>query len=304
MLAADGEGGAEVYSFATTRDQAKIVFGDAQNMARRTPGLKQHFGVEVGAHSVYVLKTASKFEALSAEGSTLDGLNTHFACIDELHAHKTRAVYDVVETSIGKRSQSLLWVITTAGSNRAGICYEVRGFVAKVLNGSAKDETQFGIIWGLDNTEDDEDDWTSEKSLVKANPNYGVSVMPDIIAALQAKAMTMPSAANNFKTKHLNEWVNADTSWLDMRSWDACSEPDLELTQFEGERCWVALDLASKIDIAAKVYIFKREIEGKSHFYVFGSYYLAARNGRPRRELAIPRMGTTRLNVGYRWCGY
>lgn len=274
MLAADGEGGAEVYSFATTRDQAKIVFGDAQNMARRTPGLKQHFGVEVGAHSVYVLKTASKFEALSAEGSTLDGLNTHFACIDELHAHKTRAVYDVVETSIGKRSQSLLWVITTAGSNRAGICYEVRGFVAKVLNGSAKDETQFGIIWGLDNTEDDEDDWTSEKSLVKANPNYGVSVMPDIIAALQAKAMTMPSAANNFKTKHLNEWVNADTSWLDMRSWEACSEPDLELTQFEGERCWVALDLASKIDIAAKIYIFKREIEGKSHFYVFGSYYL------------------------------
>ena len=192
MLAADGEGGAEVYSFATTRDQAKIVFGDAQNMARRTPGLKQHFGVEIGAHSVYCLKTASKFEALSAEGSTLDGLNTHFACIDELHAHKTRAVYDVVETSIGKRSQSLLWVITTAGSNRAGICYEVRGFLVKVLNGSAKDETQFGIIWGLDNTEDDDDDWTSEKSLIKANPNYGVSVMPDIIAALQAKAMTMP----------------------------------------------------------------------------------------------------------------
>jgi phage terminase large subunit-like protein len=98
----------------------------------------------------------------------------------------------VVETSIGKRSQSLLWVITTAGSNRAGICYEVRGFLVKVLNGSAKDETQFGIIWGLDNTEDDDDDWTSEKSLIKANPNYGVSVMPDIIAALQAKAMTMP----------------------------------------------------------------------------------------------------------------
>ena len=274
MLAADGEGGAEVYSFATTRDQAKIVFGDAQNMARRTPGLKQHFGVEVGAHAVYILKTASKFEALSAEGSTLDGLNTHFACIDELHAHKTRAVYDVVETSIGKRAQSLLWVITTAGSNRAGICYEVRAFVTKVLQGTAKDESQFGIIWGLDDTDEDEDDWTYEKALIKANPNYGVSVMPDIIQSLQAKAMTMPSAANNFKTKHLNQWVNADTSWLDMRSWDACTDLELDLCEFEGERAWISLDLASKIDVAAKVYLFKREMEGKAHYFVFGHYYL------------------------------
>jgi phage terminase large subunit-like protein len=274
MLAADGEGGAEVYSFATTRDQAKIVFGDAQNMARRTSGLKQHFGVDIGAHSVYVLKTASKFEALSAEGSTLDGLNTHFACIDELHAHKTRAVYDVVETSIGKRSQSMLWVITTAGSNRAGICYEVRSFVTKVLSGVTVDETQFGIIWGLDQSDEDEDDWTTEKALIKANPNYGVSVMPDIIASLQAKAMTMPSAANNFKTKHLNMWVNADSSWLDMRAWDACADAGLDLADFDGERAWIALDLASKIDVAAKIYLFKREIEGKSHYYVFGQYYL------------------------------
>ena len=77
MLCADGEGGAEVYSFATTRDQAKIVFGDAQQMARRTAGLRTHFGIEVNAHNINQLKTASKFEALSAEGSTLDGLNTH-----------------------------------------------------------------------------------------------------------------------------------------------------------------------------------------------------------------------------------
>lgn len=274
MLAADGEGGAEVYSFATTQKQAKIVFGDAQQMARRTPGLKSHFGVEVSAHAVYVMNTASKFEALSAEGSTLDGLNTHFAVIDELHAHKTRHVYDVVETSISKRTQSMLWVITTAGSDRSGICYEVRAFVVKVLNGTTKDESQFGIIWGLDTTEEDEDDWTTQKALIKANPNYGVSVMPDAITALQLKAMEMPSAANNFKTKHLNQWVNADSSWLDMRWWDACADPSLELADFEGDRAWIALDLASKIDMAAKIYLFKREIEGKEHFYIFGAYYL------------------------------
>ena len=98
MLAADGEGGSEVYSLATTRDQARIVFGDAQTMARKSAGFRSRFGVEVGAHNMNVMKTGSKFEALSAEGSTLDGLNIHFGCIDELHAHKTRTVYDVVET--------------------------------------------------------------------------------------------------------------------------------------------------------------------------------------------------------------
>lgn len=270
MLCGDAEGGAEVYSFATTRDQAKIVFGDAQNMARRTPGLRSHFGVDVNAHNINVLRTASKFEALSAEGSTLDGLNTHFACVDELHAHKTRAVYDVVETSIGKRAQSLLWVITTAGSNRSGICYEVRGFVIKVLAGVAKDESQFGIVYGLD----EEDDWTTEEALIKANPNWGVSVMPEVLLPLQAKAMTMPSAANNFKTKHLNEWVNADTAWMDMRAWDACKDTTLDPEQFAGEQTYVALDLASKVDIAAKIALHERTIDGKTHYYVFGQYYL------------------------------
>ncbi len=76
MLAADREGGAEVYSLATTRDQARIVFGDAQTMARRSPGFRNRFSVEVGAHNMHVLASGSKFEALSAEGSTLDGLSS------------------------------------------------------------------------------------------------------------------------------------------------------------------------------------------------------------------------------------
>ena len=143
MLAADREGGAEVYSLATTRDQARIVFGDAQTMARRSPGFRNRFNVNVGAHNMNVLASGSKFEALSAEGSTLDGLNIHFGCVDELHAHKTRTVYNVVEAGTGKRDNSLLWVITTAGSTRSGICYEVRSFVTKLLNGVFEDDSHF-----------------------------------------------------------------------------------------------------------------------------------------------------------------
>lgn len=266
MLAADSEGGAEIYSFATTRDQAKIVFGDAQNMVRKQSGLRSKFGVAVGARSIHVLQTASKFEALSSEGSTLDGLNTHLGIIDELHAHKTRAVYDVVETSIGKRSQSMLWIITTAGSNRAGICYEVRGFVGKILQGASTDESQFGIIYGIDAT----DDWTSPEALIKANPNYGISVMPDVIKSLQEKAMDIKSASNNFKTKHLNEWVNADVAWMDMRKWDAGAVIDLNQNDFVGQDCFIGVDLASKVDLAVIMLLFEKE----GMYYVFGEYFL------------------------------
>ncbi|MBI3223033.1 MAG: terminase large subunit, partial [Nitrosomonadales bacterium] len=198
MLTADGEGGAEVYSLATTRDQARIVFGDAQTMARKSAGFCSRFGVNVGAHNMNVLTSGSKFEALSAEGSTLDGLNIHFGCVDELHAHKTRTVYDVVETGTGKRDNSLLWVITTAGSNRAGICYEVRTFVTRLLDGVFEDDSQFGIVYGID--DGSEVDWTSESALVMANPNWNISVRPEVLLPLQAKAMQMPSAVNNFKT--------------------------------------------------------------------------------------------------------
>ena len=269
MLAADREGGAEVYSLATTRDQARIVFGDAQTMARMSPGFRSRFSVNVGAHNMHVLQTGSKFEALSAEGSTLDGLNIHLGCIDELHAHKTRTVYDVVETGTGKRDNSLLWVITTAGSNRSGICYEVRSFVTKLLNRVFEDDSQFGIIYGLD----EGDDWTAKDSLIKANPNWGISVREEILAPLQAKAMQLPSAVNNFKTKHLNEWVSADKSWMDMRAWDAGMNPDLELDQFLGQPCWVGLDLASKTDIAALVMLFQHP-DTPDAFVVFGKYYL------------------------------
>jgi phage terminase large subunit-like protein len=218
---------------------------------------------------MHVLASGSKFEALSAEGSTLDGLNIHFGCVDELHAHKTRTVYDVVETGTGKRDNSLLWVITTAGSNRAGICYEVRTFVTKLLDGVFEDNTQFGIIYGLD----DGDDWTSEIALIKANPNWGISVRPEVLVPLQAKAMQLPSAVNNFKTKHLNEWVNADTAWMDMRAWDACGDSTLDIEAFTGQPCWIGLDLASKTDIAALVLVFPHP-EVADAYVVFGKYYL------------------------------
>jgi phage terminase large subunit-like protein len=249
MLCADGEQGGEVYSTATTQDQARIVWDAACNMVKRDPGLRVTMGIEVLAHALAHGKTASLFKALSAEGSTLDGLNVHYASVDELHAHKTRTVWDVLETATAKRSQPLLWAITTAGTNRSGICYEVRSFVIKTLAGVGRNDRTYGIIYTLD----EGDDWTEVANIEKANPNWGVSVMPEAVLSQLAKAMQLPSAAANFKTKYLDVWVGADEAWMDMQKWDACYEPALRLADFQ--RIWIGLDLATKTDIASKAYI-------------------------------------------------
>lgn len=281
LLTADGEAGAEVYSLATTKEQAKAVYDVSREMAKRETEFCQAFGVTVPAHSIIVEESASKMQALSSEANNLDGLNVHGAIVDELHAHRTREVWDVIETATGSRSQPLLVAITTAGTNRAGICYEQRSYTTQILNatlraheglgyrvdGSAvEDETYFGIIYTID----DEDDWTDERIWLKANPNYGVSVKIDDMRRLARKAMQLASAAPNFLTKRLNVWVNADSAWMDMRAWERAARPQMTLASCSGWECYLGMDLASKRDITAVMALFRKD----GRYRLFGRYYL------------------------------
>lgn len=280
MLTADGEHGAECYTAATTRDQARIVFDDAKAMAQRSPGLSTHLGLAILQHSLTVAASASKAAPLAAEGSTLDGLNVHFALLDELHAHKTRAVYDVIDTARGAREQALLMTITTAGTDRSGICYERRTHVTKILEGVVTDERVFGIIYTID----DGDDYFSPASWAKANPNYGVSVMPDDMEAQARKAEAMPSALSNFLTKRLNVWVSGESPWMDMRAWERCADLALrDLQAYAGSKAWLGLDLAQKKDFAALCIVF--EVDGVWH--VCTRLYL--------NELAVQESGNAHL---------
>lgn len=281
MLSADGEQGAEVYSAATTRDQARIVFDDSKAMADRVSGLRAHLGVVVLQHSITVAATSSKYTPLAAEGSTLDGLNVHFAVIDELHAHKNRAVYDVIDTARGAREQSLLWNITTAGTDRSGICYERRTHTTKVLERVIDDPAIFGIIYTIDDT----DDPFQPASWAKANPNWGKSVLEDDMVAAARKAEAMPSALANFLTKRLNVWVNGASAWMDMRAWERCAKPGLTLADVpHGVPVWLGLDLAQKRDFAALVAVFQQD----GVWHVCTRLYL--------NELAVQESGNAHLS--------
>lgn len=263
---ADGEPGAQVYSAATTGEQAREVFDTAREMVLRDSEFRERFGVTVGRHDITAGETASTFKIINAEASTQDGLNVHGAAVDEVHAHKKRDLWDVVESADGARSQPLISAITTAGKDTGGIGFELRGYTIKVLIGTHVDETWFGMIYTID----EGDDWKDQKVWRKANPNLGISAKLDKLQSTCQKALATPSARGNFLTKHLNVWTNAGTNWMDMERWKACGNASLKASQFTDEECVAGVDLAEKHDFAAKVKVFKR---GPKYFVCTRLYF-------------------------------
>jgi phage terminase large subunit-like protein len=226
-------------------------------MVQKMAGLRERFGIELAGNPknpgpMYVTEDMSKFETLI--GKPGDGSSPHGAIIDEYHEHDTDHMVDAMQTGMGAREQPLLSIITTAGSNLGGPCYEKRRDVIRILEGQAADETIFGVLYGID----EEDAWDDPASLVKANPNYGVSVFPEFLTAQLDQARRSASKQNSFRTKHLNDWVGARSAWMNMLAWQR-QKRELKVEQFKGCRCWIAVDLASKKDVAALVMLFERD---------------------------------------------
>ena len=246
LLVADGEQGAEVYSAATTRDQARIVFDEARRMVATSPALRRR--VELLINNLHVAASASRFMPLSSDSSTMDGLNVHGAIIDELHAHKTRGVVDVLDTATGARRQPLLFEITTAGYDRHSICFEHHDYSIKVLDGVLQDDSWFAYIAAAD----EGDDWTDPKVWRKANPNFGISVKEDDLARKAEKAVALPGAQNAFRRLHLNQWTEQAERWIDMAAWDACDAP-VDPERLRGRACFGGLDLSTTTDLSPRL---------------------------------------------------
>ncbi len=264
-LTKDDEGGPEIYSAATKRDQAKILFSESSRMVRQSRPLKRRLDVQ--EHQILNPSNFGKFQPLSADGQTMDGLNPHFALVDELHAHKTSEIWDVLKSALGARSQPLLWAITTAGFNKNGICYEVRDYAVKVLTGIIEDDSFFSIIFTLD----DGDDWQDESNWIKANPNLNVSVKLDYLREQARQAAVMPTAKVNFFTKHLNIWLTGSAVWCNVEMWQQCAADYSQDNLTEALEVYLGLDLSTVSDIASVGGIAKM-LDGR--WLTFGKHYL------------------------------
>ncbi len=267
----DGEGGAEGYAAAVTRDQARILFDTAQNMVRRSPEFRSRFGVEVGANAIYQTRTASKFVPVSSDAKALDGLNVQIGICDEIGSHKTPEVYEVLLTAMGKRTHPMLICISTATGNTSGIGKQLWDYVVKILTGAVQDDGVFGILYTID---DDDDPW-AEVSWIKANPGWGTAVQPDAIRGIMRQARNNPAQESTAKTKHLNIWVGADDALFSTRAWRECADTGLSMDALEGLPCEMALDLATRSDLAALALSFPTaEADGRITYKVFCRCYL------------------------------
>jgi len=147
---------------------------------------------------------------------------------------------------MGAREQPIMLYITTAGSDMGGPCYEKRDDVKRILDGSIEDDSIFGIIYTLD----EDDEWDTVEAQIKANPNYGISVDGDFLQAQLNAAKRSAVKQSAYKTKHLNRWVGAKMAWMNMLAYQTCRK-DIKIEDYKGQRCYVGIDLASKIDVAS-----------------------------------------------------
>lgn len=252
LLVADGEPGAEIYSAATKRDQAKIVWGEGARMVKRSPALSGR--VQALKTAITVEQEASTWLPLGADEDTLDGLNIHGAIIDELHAHKGRGVWDVLDTATGSRRQPLIFAITTAGTDRQSVCYEQHEYALGLLKGTIRDDSYFVFVATLDEGArwDDPAEWQ------KVNPNWGISVKPDDMERLAAQAKHMPGKLNAFLRLRLNVWTQQVDRWINLDLWDEQGRIVKE-EQLKGRLCYGGLDLSSVTDTTAWVLVFPYE---------------------------------------------
>lgn len=257
QLTIDNEGGAEVYSAATKKDQARIIFDEAKRMVASSPELRndvRRFKLNLSVDS-----TNSKFEPLSADEKTLDGLNPSCLLLDELHKHKNRKLLDVLDTALGARRQPLLWIITTAGDDTPESVYATENdYAVKVLEGTIEDDSLFAFITSIDKG----DKWSDPASWAKANPGLGVSVNRDDLERQAKKAMKSPPAQNAFMRLRLNVRTSSAERAIDMEVWRKNGLKRFDPAHLRGRSCFAGLDLSSKIDISAFVKLFDPEEPG------------------------------------------
>lgn len=250
------EHAAGVYFCATKRDQAKISFDEAARMVKRSPELRSRAKTYV--NRIVVNETSSAAHVLSSDRDSLDGLNISFAGVDEYHAHKSDAVFNVLKSGMGSRKNPLHCTITTAGLDKNVPCYSWQKTCQDVLKGLKDDDALFPLLFTLDN----DDDWKDQNTWIKANPSLNETISIEYLQKQCVQAINQGGTLEvEFKTKHLNEWVSASRTWIQDEIWSANYDESIDL---RGRVCYGGLDLASVSDITSLCLAFPIE-DGSIH---------------------------------------
>lgn len=258
-LCCEDEPGAQVISAATTGSQARIVFNAAKKIIEQTPDLCTQFGLEPYANSVACLHTGSNFKPINSKASTQDGLNPSHCVMDEIHAHKSHDLLNVLQSAAGARSNALWLYVTTEGYETPGPWPEMRKFSQQLLSGIIEADHFFALIFALDDAEGEpgqpgyrpaDEDFDSTK-WIKANPLMEVNpILAREIKKAASDAKQMPGRHAEFRIKRLNRQSAAAKAWLNIERWKRCNG-EVDLTMLEGKRCFGAIDGASTTDIMA-----------------------------------------------------
>ncbi len=241
------EVGPQVISAATTGSQARIVFGIAHRMTQACQDLRLAFDLEPFANSIARYEVGGNFRPINAKASTQDGLNPSHCSLDEIHAHKTHDLLNVLRSAAGARRSPLFLYTTTEGYENPGPWGELRNFAFQVLQNIVDAEHFLALYYGLD----DEDDDFDEKRWIKANPLMEVNpILRTEIRKEAIEAKSMPGRLGEFRIKRLNRRAAAASAWVNLRRWRECSGP-VDLSKMRGLTCWGGLDLAATTDMVA-----------------------------------------------------
>lgn len=279
-LFCDGEAGSQIYCAAAESKQAGLVFRHARGMVEAEPELASRCKVYGGAgHLSIVLNAdqASSIKVLSSDAFSKHGYNPQLAVIDELHAHPSRDLVDVLQSGMGARSQPLTVFITTADFQRESICNEKHAYARKVRDGIIPDLQFLPVIYEALATED----WTDPKVWARVNPNLGVSVEEEFLAAECAKAKEIPAYENTFKRMYLNIQTEQDVRAMPMEQWDKCGQAPIDPDSLKGRECYLGLDLANTTDIAAAVLLFP---DGEGGYEVLPYFWVPQEGARLRER--------------------
>lgn len=250
LLVGDNEPGAEVYTLANDRGQAGIIYTEAANMVRKSPDLSKRLQPVDSRKTIAYPGMNALLQALSADVPTKEGINAHGIIIDELHAMRSRALWDTVAYAGAARRQPLQLSISTAGVyDELSIGWEQYQYAKGVLDDSIHDWAFFALVFEARPKED----WKDPEVHRRANPSYGVTINPATFNEECREAQQSPAKQNAFRRYRLNQWTQQVTRWIPIETWDANHRHEIVEAVYERRRCHAALDLGGVSDISAWV---------------------------------------------------